>query len=193
MNLYDIIKIIERKHIILCGGTEEYREDLASQIVNRIISNYSKIKLYKIPPHLKKFTQYIKKIKNIFPIKSPLGYSVGKMGLDQIWDVHLDWSEEHDRKILVLFPEIGDFEEVNLYEIISDYITRKYILEEVFAVKKQKGGTKDFKFRLIATSNKSLNPFYKYAKIFIGRGEKDTRSDEDVARKHLDIINIDWV
>ena len=178
----DRSRLLMQKHLILCGGEERRRIGIAREV----LSSFSDPKplLFHILPGLHTFDDYLNMVRQIFPIFSPLGLPKTKMTLDQIWDMHLDWVEKDPEPKIIFWEEICLEQGEYLAEILNDYVTWAYILNEISPPDKHPW------FRLLATSPVSLINLCCEAKFFIGRGEEDTRTNEDIWKQYLVIEDI---
>jgi hypothetical protein len=181
MNREEILHILSLKHVILCGGSESTRKALIEAILEVI--DKDKTDILKIPPGIKSFIEFIDFVRRIFPRKSPINDPVEEMSYNQINDVHFDWVEEGEKSTLIIWEEIGSLEpKDDLYELINEFVTQKYILEDYF--------WSEQKLRLLASSRVDLRDYFNSAKITFGRNPDDPLTDDQVARNSLEIINL---
>jgi hypothetical protein len=182
MNREEILEILNLKHVILCGGSESDRKRLIEAVSEGF--NKDKTAVFRIPPGIRSFEGFIDTARRIFPIKPLLkDQTVEEMSYDQLNDVLLDWVEEGERSTFIIWEEIGSLEpKDDLYGLISEFVTRKYILEDYF---RSKG-----KLRLLLSSSLDLSDYFNSAKIYFGRDPNDPVKDDQIVRSSLEIINL---
>jgi hypothetical protein len=183
MNGQDILHILDVKHVILCGGSESDRRTLINAVSEAIDKTNTAI--YRIPPGVRDGDEFISLVRRIFPIiPLPGDPVVEEMSYDQISDLLLDWTEESEKSTFVIWEELATVEpKKTLYGFISDFVTEKYILENYLKSER--------KLRLLASSSEDLSSYFNSAEIYFGRGEEDPLTDEQVARRSLEIVNLE--
>jgi hypothetical protein len=182
MNREKILAILNLKHVILCGGSKSGRKTL----VEAISEGFEKDKtdVFRIPPGIRSFEEFIDTVRRIFPIKPPLkDQTVEEMSYDQINDVLLDWVEEGERSTFIIWEEIGSLEpKDDLYGLINEFVSRKYILEDCFRSEQ--------KLRLLSSSSVDLRNYFNTAEIYFGRDPNDPVTDDQIVRNSLQIIDL---
>ena len=92
------MKKIDNKHLLVVGKDKIDRH----KFVKNILDSSDK-QIYKIPPGVKRFEDYIEHVRRTFPF-IPENWdeqNPNKWTLNQVWDFHLDWTEK-TRNILIL-------------------------------------------------------------------------------------------
>lgn len=121
--------------------------------------------------------EYIEKVESTFPIKfgtSPKSYNV-------INDIQLDWVQNH-HEVYVLWPEIHLMTDKEaLYQLISDYLTQKVILNE-WANKGE--NVVNTMFILIGVGDNSILDYFNAAKVFYGYADQ-TKTARDLANENI--------
>ena len=185
MNREEILEILNLKHVILCGGSESGRKTLIEAVSEGF--HKDKTDVFRIPPDIRSFEEFIDTARRIFPIKPLLkDQTVEEMSYAQINDVLLDWVEEGERSTFIIWEEIGSLEpKDDLYCFINEFVTRKYILEDYFRSQQ--------KLRLLSSSSVDLRDYFNSAKIYFGRDPNDPVTDDQIVRNSLEIANLNEI
>lgn len=170
----------ENKHLLIIGNSKLKRK----KYVDELISKTNKV-VYRFQYNLNSFDNYIEQVREIFPFV-PLGWkeqNPKKWSLDQIWDFHLDWTN-YTSGILIILEEFEKIEEEWKMEIIRDYLITSYWQE--------KEKTSKLNFQLIITLRDKKDLIEKIIpKIGLHKNEK--RTQEQVVKGKLEVINLDWL
>ena len=182
MNKEEVIELLNLKHVILCGGSESARKALIEAVSEGFDKDETNV--FRMPPGLRSFEEFIDTVRRIFPIKPILkDQTVEEMSYDQINDVLLDWVEEGERSTFIIWEEIGSLEpKDDLYAFINEFVTRKYVLESYLRSEQR--------LRLLASSSVDLTDYFNSARIYFGRDPNDPVTDDQVVRNSLEIINL---
>ncbi|WP_282068312.1 hypothetical protein [Olleya namhaensis] len=176
---FDKEKYTDKKHLLIVGKSENERK----KYVDNIISTSDKV-IYRFKRNLKDFDEYIEEVRNIFPF---IPYSWDeqnpkKWTLNQIWDFHLDWTD-NTFNILIVLEEFDEIEDNWKTEIIRDYFTTSYDQE--------KENKSNLNFQLILTLEKE-NELIKNVISEFGLNENEKRTEEQIINGKLKIINLEW-
>jgi hypothetical protein len=172
-------KYTDKKHLLVVGKTEKERV----KYVDNIISNSDKV-IYRIKRNLNNFDEYIEQVRNIFPF-IPHNWNEQnpkKWTLDQIWDFHLDWTDDTN-SILIILEEFEKIEDDWKTEIIRNYFTTSYDQE--------KNNQPNLNFQLILTLQEENELMKKVISKF-GLNENEKRTEKQVVEGKLKIINLEW-
>ena len=170
---------ITEKHLLIVGKSEIERK----KTVDKLVATSDKV-IYRLQPNLISFDNYIEEVRNKFPF-IPLGWNEQnkkKWTLNQIWDFHLDWTDD-TFNILIILEEFNKIEENWKTEIIRDYFITSYYQE-----KERKSKVN---FQLILTLQEEGDLIEKVTSL-IGFSENEKRTEEQVINGKLKIINLDW-
>jgi hypothetical protein len=194
--------ILRDRHLLICGGTPEKRLDLARRVVESAAN--SEADLYELPARISTIDDYLHAAQDVFPIFSPIEYlgwlrkifpflSVYRMpkrwmNLDQVWDMHLDWVELRERT-LIFWPEAKMVDVEEFLEILSDYVTWKFVIDDPGARQKPEGYRPPW-FRLVVTTPHVPENLHESLALGFGRGEEDKRTEADIAREHLGVVRV---
>jgi hypothetical protein len=196
------LEVLRDRHLLICGGTQQERLDLARDVVES--TRNSETDFYELPAGISTMVEYLHAARETFPIFSPVEYlswlrkilpflpvlrmPKSRMNLDQVWDMHLDWVELRERT-LVFWPEadMGDAEEFR--EILNDYVTWKFMIDDPGARQNPEGYRPPW-FRLVVTTPHVPEDLHESLVLGFGRGEEDTRTDADIAREHLGVVDL---
>lgn len=191
----EALSILRNKHLLICGGTESGRLGLARGVVESATD--SETDLCELPAGISTIDHYLRAIHEIFPIFSPIEYlgwlrkllpflptfrmPKSWMNLDQVWDMHLDWVEPRERS-LIFWPEatLGDGE--GFHDILSDYVSWKYVIEDPGCGRKPEDSPEPF-FRLVFTTPHLPENLHEHLRLTYGPGKEDPRSEVDIARE----------
>jgi hypothetical protein len=183
-NLQQILDKLKYKHVIICGGDRDDRLNLANQVVSEVAKCDSEV--FRLPEGLGNRSDYITACQAQFPIESPLGIAKEQMTHVQLDDVLLDWVEKRNRTI-VFWPEMqlaNQNDSLGPMEVLSDFVTEKFILEDTTM------WNTDQWFRLVCSTEELSDSIFNNMKIFIGRGDDDMRTEEEISRTHLGIVRL---
>lgn len=177
--IFDKEKYTDKKHLLIVGKSEKERKNY----VENIISTSNKV-IYRFKRHINDFDEYIEQVRNIFPF-IPFNWdeqNPKKWTLNQIWDFHLDWTDD-TFNILIILEEFDEIEDNWKTEIIRDYFITSYNQEEI--------GKSNLNFQLILTL-KQENELIKNAVSKFGLNENEKRTKEQIINGKLKIINLEW-
>lgn len=172
-------KYNEKKHFLIIGKTEKERKryvDLITSKSNRVI--------YRFKQNLKSFNDYIEQVRNIFPF-IPISWdeqNPKKWTLNQIWDFHLDWTDD-TKSILIVLEEFEKIEENWKVQVLRDYFTTSYEQEQI--------GNSSLNFQLILTLPDEVDLIKKVTSA-LGTRENEKRTKEQIMKGKLEILNLDW-
>ena len=171
-----ILELLKTKHVILEGNDSEYR----SLIIECIRAEMAgKCSIYEIPPNICSRDSYLKAIRNVFPLESPLGIDARQMNNNQVYDVQVDWIEFQKDDSFIIWNEIRAFKDMaDLYGILDHYVSQKYLLEE-------DGYRRSF--RLLVNSDILLDNYPRHVQcLYPHKGKAmDKIIDEHVAFVHV--------
>lgn len=108
------MKPTDRKHLLIIGKSAIERH----RFVEDLVSNTNK-EIYSFQPYLKSFEDYIENVRRNFPFV-PINWAEqnpNKWTINQVWDFHLDWTE-NTNGILIVIEEFGGMEERWKLEIL---------------------------------------------------------------------------
>jgi hypothetical protein len=196
------LEVLQDRHLLICGGTPEERAALARDIVEN--TRNSETDFYELPAGISSDEDYLCIVQEIFPIFSPVEYlgwlrklfpflpvfrmPKSCMNLDQVWDMHLDWVELRQRA-LVFWPEAEMSDNEGFPDILSDYVTWKFMIDDPGARQKPEGYRPPW-FRLVVTTGRVPENLHESLSLAFGRGEEDIRTDADIAREHLGVVDL---
>ncbi|MFD2034020.1 hypothetical protein ACFSKL_04415 [Belliella marina] len=174
----DKIKYTDKKHILIVGKSEKERKDY----VDDIIATTDKV-VYRFERNLNDFDEYIEQVRNLFPF-IPYNWNEQnpkKWTLNQIWDFHLDWTDD-TFNILIILEEFDKIEDNWKTEIIRDYFTTTYDQE--------KARKSHLNFQLILTLPEE-NQLIKNVVSEFGKDVNEKRSEEQIIHGKLEVINLE--
>jgi hypothetical protein len=173
-------KNLKNKHLLIIGKDFKDRHIY----INELVKETNKI-IYKFQPNIQTFDEYIEQVRKLFPF-IPTNWkeqNPNKWTINQIWDFHLDWTENtHD--ILIIIEEFGQLEENWRLEIIRDYLTTSYY-QECKNVEK-------INFQLIISQDSDDDLIEKLVPIF-GLKENEKRTIRDIILGKLAIIDLNLI
>ena len=173
-----IMKNVYQKHLIVVGKSEVERH----QFVQHLIETSSKL-VYKFPPGIKSFDEYIEHVRRIFPF-IPVNWdeqNPNKWTLNQVWDFHSDWTD-NTHSILMVIEEFGKMEEEWKIEILRHYLSTSYYQEEP--------GKSYPNFQLIVTQDEDDDIIDKIIPSF-GLKEDEKRTEKQIIEGKMDLINLE--
>jgi hypothetical protein len=181
-----LVEQLPQRSVLLVGGAVEERQQLAEQAATLLRRRGAEV--YEFPPGLRAFDAYLKKARHLLPVRGPGGRPAHELTVDQLSDVHLDWTRPDVLTLLVL-PEVDGFhkrDRLRFIELLSDFLTRSIALEQA-----RRGGA----FRLLATAKKPLAGIPDELRIIVGHRDLpiDWQSAEapgDLLRRQLLLIHL---
>jgi hypothetical protein len=180
-----LVATLRDGHLVLCGGDEGARLRLAEQILEAATD--AETTVYRLSPGIGTRDEYLREARKLFPIQSPLGIDKRDMSLDQIDDVLLDWVEDEGGKTVIFWPEAGFSESLRADQVLSNYVTETFILDEPPTGAAEEGRG----FRLLATTPADVRGVHREIELHIGRDESDGRTVEEIARRRLAVVSLD--
>lgn len=168
-----------RKHILVIGQSDKDRKKYIDEIITK-----SDKAIYRFKRGITSFRDYIKQVRKIFPF-IPLDWNIQnpkKWTLNQIWDFHLDWTN-NTSNVLIVLEEFQKIEEEWKIAIVKDYFTTSYYQE--------KANKSNLNFQLIITLPEESELIEKVAFEF-GLNENEKRDSNQIIKGKLKIINLDW-
>lgn len=175
-----LVKNIDKKHLLIVGKSEEARREF----VNRLLETSNK-QIYKFPANIERFDQYIEQVRKLFPF-IPVNWdeqNPKKWTLNQVWDFHLDWTN-NTHSILIVIEEFGKMEEGWKIEILRHYLSTSYDQEQP--------NKTDLNFQLIVTQQEEDHLVDKLSSVF-GLKEHEKRTAKQVIQGKLEVVNLDWI
>ncbi|EAZ79939.1 hypothetical protein ALPR1_14959 [Algoriphagus machipongonensis] len=175
-----IEKSNEKKHLLIVGKSEKERREFVDQLVG----NSSKV-IYRFPANIQGFDQYIDQVRTLFPFIPVNWYEQNpkKWTTNQVWDFHLDWTE-NTHSILIVMEEFGLMEEDWKIEILRHYLITSYHQEQP--------DKSNVNFQLILTQQEDDHLVDKLSSV-IELKENEKRSARQMIEGKLKIVNLDWV
>jgi len=168
---------VTEKHLLVVGNNSLRRKGFIDDLVKK-----SDKLIYRLKPNIKSFDEYIEQVRIVFPF-IPENWdeqNPGKWTRNQIWDFHLDWTNE-THSILIVVEGFDEVEENWKIEILRDYIQTSYYQE------KPKNSMSNF--QLILSMESHGNIIDKICEL-LGTKETEKRSPEQIVKGKIKIIDL---
>jgi hypothetical protein len=168
---------IYRKHVLVVGKSSADR----SKFADGIIAASNKV-LYRFPKEIRSFDEYIEQVRTLFPFVPKAWHEQNpkKWTRNQVWDFHLDWTD-NTHSILIIIEEFGGMEESWKTEIIRDYLTKSYDQEQP-----NRAG---LNFQLIVTQEQEDGLVERLSES-IGLNEDEKRTGMQVVLGKLQVVDL---
>ncbi len=175
------MNLSEFDQIIICfGGIKAQRICIMDKYIRD--AQLHNLQMFTLPSDINSWSGFINASRKIFPISSPLGIDRYLMSEDQIYDMLFDWTEVFERPILIVWPEVKQFAEIeDFFEILNSFLTSKYLKDLHFKNNCNLG--------LIVSTEIDVSDYLNHSKIFFGRIDEDKFSDRELAEKMVKFFN----
>ena len=172
-----ILELLKTKHVVMEGGSSDYRSQIVARIRSAMAVRYS---VYEIPAGIDSRESYLDAVRNCFPIESPSGMDIRKMNDNQVNDVQVDWMEFRKDDSFIIWNEIRDFHNLpELYGIFDRYVSQKSLFEEEKYPRS---------FRLLVNSNIPLDDYIRHAQFLYPSRENESNAEK--LKKHIVFFHV---
>ena len=166
----ELISMLNRKHLIILGKTEQDRAKLIDAEISRV--DYES---YRFPKGVKKLEDYVDFVR-AKKLYNPWYTKKGRFGINQVMDFHSDWISANNS--LVVLEEFQDMEEVWKLSIM-----RSYLDQVAFRKKNQKV------IHLVITLQKENDLLSKLSEK-IGVPDSDNRTTRQIVDGGFELIEL---
>lgn len=166
----ELINILNKKHVVVFGRSEQDRTKLIDEILPRV--HYES---YRFPKGMKRLEDYVDFVR-AKKLYNPWYTKKGRFGINQVMDFHSDWISANNS--LVVLEEFQDMEEVWKLSIM-----RSYLDQVAFRKKNQKV------IHLVITLEKENDLLSKLSEK-IGVPDSDKRTTRQIVDGGFELIEL---
>lgn len=165
------IEKLNKKHLLIIGGTDVQRQKLIDDIIKG--SNYE---FFRFPKQMRTIDDYIDFVRKE-KLYQPWYSKKGKFGTNQVLDFHRDWISENNS--LVVMEEFQEMEQIWKMDLLKSYIDQ---------IKNRKKGEKTI--RLIISQENENGLIDDLSTEFYGN-EKDQRTPIQIIKGSIELVEIE--